>query len=184
MSTQNTPGSASRTAAQTILNILCLAGLYGAAWTGRLAWSWFLGAVGLSMAWITPALLIQGFQMYARAMHAPPPGDGGSAPRTGPGTRSDPMGDPPTLPPGVFGFMEIFRGAGLRPLLITTMAVLMTGCSGGGSNLSGALDAVWKVVTTTCTGVRVATPLVDGLMDSHRDAQAEPASNDASTGTR
>lgn len=182
--TQQPQHSTARTVAQAILNVLCLAGLYAAAWTARLDWSWFLAAVGLSMAWITPALLIQGFQMYARAMHAPPPGAGplappgagGSSPRPGGDRPAGEVSEPPTPPPGVFGFVEIARGAGMRPILAMTLAALLgaEGCSGGGGNIGNVLDAAWKVVTTGCNGVRMASPLVDGLLRPGRDAEVAP----------
>lgn len=58
----------------TLITVLCLAGLYAAAWTNRLAWGWFLGGVGLAFGWITPALLVEGLRLYARAVYSVPPG--------------------------------------------------------------------------------------------------------------
>lgn len=188
MNTENQSPATARTVAQAILNLFCLSALYAAAWTGRLNWSWFLGAVGLSMAWITPALLIQGFQMYARAVFATPPGSssqtppgGGVAARNDAVRPSNPVDGPPSLPPGVFGFLDLVRGASLRPLVAVAFAMLLMtpGCSGGSANFGSALDAVWKVVTTGCTGVRIATPLVDALRSPQPDASAARAQDDA-----
>lgn len=193
MSDTATAKSNAQTIAQTVLNLACLAGLYAAAWTGRLGWSWVLGAVGLSMAWVTPAVLVQGLQIYARAVYAQPPSatTPGTPPPTAPPGPPAPLatgqeaasrvGSPPSMPPGVFGLVALLRDFRL-PRTVTAFATMVLLCAvlGGcsraqGDNVGNVLDAVWKVVTNTCSAVRTVTPFVEMVRPHPLDASPDDA---------
>lgn len=184
-----------KTYAQTTLNALCLAGLYAAAWTGRLGWVWVLGAVGLSMAWVTPAVIVQALQIYARAVYAPPPPSAstpGSAPPSAPsgppaaGASGSHQAAPhvesmPSPPPGIFGFIALVRELRVsRAIPAFAVMVLLSGTLSGctraqGDNVGNVFDAVWKVVTNTCSTVRTVTPFVEMVRPRPLDASPDDA---------
>lgn len=180
-----------KTWAQTAVNALGLSGLYAAAWTGRLGWSWFLGALGLSMAWLTPAMLVQALQIYARAVYAPPPTvppPPTAPPPPGPPSASTP-GTPesvprvesmPPLPPGVFGLLAMFQGLplwrGIPAFAVMLLLCAVPSCTRAqGDNVGNVLDAVWKVVTATCSGVRTVAPFVEMVRPRPLDATPDDA---------
>ncbi len=157
------------------------------------------------MAWVTPALLVEGLRIYARAVYSvPPPGSSSSgSSSSGSSSGSTPPADVSqrtraveapreSLPPGVAGLVAWARTWGLpRPAVIFGALLLVAllgleGCAGNGS--SGGADVlagIWKAVTVGCQGVRLAEPLVDGLRrsssSSGSDASSSSSGSDASS---